>query len=293
MYKRQLPTYYFGVPIRYNEEAVQDYAVEELRGLIRFIEEQTGETFDWDAFFRAMKVYNQETEYELQKWEVNRTPYPQMTGETFWIYRMFFYHLSGGMDPHFLDTDRRVNRIMMRGYEQKKPCAPAMRHRCVEWSCPANFYPDFSVWAENCWGINVVASMESLISDIIINTEDPDQALADLARSYQRTTMRKHTKGGYANVLDELWIVCKQYNADMVLMYDQISCKGMDGLRGVFEEQAAARGVHMLWVAQDLLDSRTISKRDMRRQVNLYMQTVMGEEPVRPDLVDFDDALTW
>ena len=96
-----------------------------------------------------------------------------------------------------------------------------------------------------------------------------------------------------ANVLDELWIVCKQYNADMVLMYDQISCKGMDGLRGVFEEQAAARGVHMLWVAQDLLDSRTISKRDMRRQVNLYMQTVMGEEPVRPDLVDFDDALTW
>ena len=119
-----LPTYYFGVPIRYNEEAVQDYAVEELRGLIRFIEEQTGETFDWDAFFRAMKVYNQETEYELQKWEVNRTPYPQMTGETFWIYRMFFYHLSGGMDPHFLDTDRRVNRIMMRGYQQKKPCAP-------------------------------------------------------------------------------------------------------------------------------------------------------------------------
>ena len=196
-----LPTYYFGVPIRYNEEAVQDYAVEELRGLIRFIEEQTGETFDWDAFFRAMKVYNQETEYELQKWEVNRTPYPQMTGETFWIYRMFFYHLSGGMDPHFLDTDRRVNRIMMRGYQQKKPCAPAMRHRCVEWSCPANFYPDFSVWAENCWGINVVASMESLISDIIINTEDPDQALADLARSYQRTTMRKHTKGGYANVV--------------------------------------------------------------------------------------------
>lgn len=91
-----------------------------------------------------------------------------MTGETFWIYRMFFYHLSGGMDPRFLDTDRRVNRIMMRGYRQKKPCAPAMRHRCVEWSCPANFYPDFSVWAENCWGINVVASMESLISDIII-----------------------------------------------------------------------------------------------------------------------------
>ena len=288
-----LPVFHLCFPVRYEDELTLDAAVEDVKACIRFIEKQTGEKWNWDAYFTAMKRFNTETDYELQKWEVNRTPYPQMTGETFWIYRMFFYHLSGGMDPHFLDTDRRVNRIMMRGYQQKKPCAPAMRHRCVEWSCPANFYPDFSVWAENCWGINVVASMESLISDIIINTEDPDQALADLARSYQRTTMRKHTKGGYANVLDELWIVCKQYNADMVLMYDQISCKGMDGLRGVFEEQAAARGVHMLWVAQDLLDSRTISKRDMRRQVNLYMQTVMGEEPVRPDLVDFDDALTW
>ena len=289
----EIPVHHLCFPVRYEDELTLDAAVEDVKACIRFIEKQTGEKWNWDAYFTAMKRFNTETDYELQKWEVNRTPYPQMTGETFWIYRMFFYHLSGGMDPHFLDTDRRVNRIMMRGYEQKKPCAPAMRHRCVEWSCPANFYPDFSVWAENCWGINVVASMESLISDIIINTEDPDQALADLARSYQRTTMRKHTKGGYANVLDELWIVCKQYNADMVLMYDQISCKGMDGLRGVFEEQAAARGVHMLWVAQDLLDSRTISKRDMRRQVNLYMQTVMGEEPVRPDLVDFDDALTW
>ena len=289
----EIPVHHLCFPVRYEDELTLDAAVEDVKACIRFIEKQTGEKWNWDAYFTAMKRFNTETDYELQKWEVNRTPYPQMTGETFWIYRMFFYHLSGGMDPHFLDTDRRVNRIMMRGYQQKKPCAPAMRHRCVEWSCPANFYPDFSVWAENCWGINVVASMESLISDIIINTEDQDQALADLARSYQRTTMRKHTKGGYANVLDELWIVCKQYNADMVLMYDQISCKGMDGLRGVFEEQAAARGVHMLWVAQDLLDSRTISKRDMRRQVNLYMQTVMGEEPVRPDLVDFDDALTW
>ena len=288
-----IPVHHLCFPVRYEDELTLDAAVEDVKECIRFIEKQTGEKWNWDSYFTAMKRFNTETDYELQKWEVNRTPYPQMTGETFWIYRMFFYHLSGGMDPRFLDTDRRVNRIMMRGYRQKKPCAPAMRHRCVEWSCPANFYPDFSVWAENCWGINVVASMESLISDIIIDTEDPDRALADLARSYQRTTMRKHTKGGYANVLDELWVVCRQYNADMVLMYDQISCKGMDGLRGVFEEQAAARGVHMLWVAQDLLDSRTISKRDMRRQVNLYMQTVMGEEPVRPDLVDFDDALTW
>ncbi len=289
----KLPSHPYGVPIRYTEEEVQPYAIEEMKELIKFIEDVSGETFNWDTFLSAMEVYNQETRYELAKWEVNRTPYPQMTGETFWIYRMFFYHLSGGMDKNFLKTDKKVNEIMMRGYQAKAPCIKEMRHRCVEWSCPANFYPDFSIWAQECWGIYVVAAMETLISDVIIDTSSHENALRDLALTYQRCTMRKHTKGGYRNVLNELWTVCEQYNCDFVLMYDQISCKGMDGLRGLFDEQANERNIRLLWVAQDLLDPRTISKREMRQQVNMYMTTVMGEEPVRPDLVDFDDSKSW
>lgn len=288
-----MPTYAFGVPIRYTEDEVQQYAVDELHGLIEFIEEQTGEKFQWEPFLKAMENYNRQTRHELDKWEINRSPYPQMTGETFWLYRMLFFHVSGGMDKGFLKTDKKVHDIMMKCYAEKRPCARAMRHRAVEWSCPANFYPDFTIWLENCWGVNVLASMESLISDIIMDTTDPDACLAGLAKTYQRTTMRKHTKGGYINVLDELWRVCDLYKADMVLMQDQISCKGMDGLSGLFEEQAVARGIKLMWVKQDLLDSRTISRREMRQQANLFMSTVMGEEPVRPDMVDFDDSLMW
>ena len=61
-----------------------------------------------------------------------------------------------------------------------------------------------------------------------------------------------------------------------------------------FLQQKSAKAVKEdIAVAQDLLDPRTISKREMRNQVNLYMSTVMGEEPVRPDLVDFDDSKSW
>ena len=288
-----LPVYNLGVPERYTEEAVQKYATEELRGCIKFIEEQTGETFNWDTFMEAIEIYNEQTRYELQKWEVNCSDYPQMTGETFWIYRMFYYHLSGGMEKGFVETDKKVNRIMMRAYEKKTKSVKEMRHRCVEWSCPANFYTNFSIWLENCWGITVLTSMETLVSDIIIDTSSKDAALADLALSYQRTTMRKHTKGGYANVLDELWRVCEQFNADMVLMYDQISCKGMDGLNGMFDEQARQRGINLIWVPQDLMDPRTIPRREMRRHVNLYMQSVMEEEPLDERLLDFDDSESW
>ncbi|MBR2078611.1 MAG: 2-hydroxyacyl-CoA dehydratase, partial [Clostridia bacterium] len=63
-----LPTHCFGVPLRYDGEDVQEYAVEEIKSLIKFIEDQTGEKFDWDAYFRRMKDYNKQLEYERQKW---------------------------------------------------------------------------------------------------------------------------------------------------------------------------------------------------------------------------------
>ena len=290
----KLPSFTYSVPLRYNEEDVQEYAAEEIKQMIEFIEKHTGEKFDWDAYFTAMHRYNQQLDYELQKWDVNKTPYPQLTGASFWLYRLFYYHISGGYDPRFLKVDKKVNKIMMKGYESKTPCSKEMRHRAVVWSCPANYYTNFASWLENCWGINVVMDMETMISYLKFNEDgDREQAYRDLAQTYQRTTMRKHTKGGYRNVVDELWRVVEEYNADTVIMYDQISCKGMDGLNGIFDDQARERDVNFIWVKQDLMDPRTISRRDLREQVNKYMTTVLQETPVDPTLVDFEDDMAW
>lgn len=168
-----------------------------------------------------------------------------------------------------------------------------MRHRAIVWSCPANYYTSLANWLENCWGVNVVMDMETMISYIMYDTEDKEKSLETYAKTLQRTTMRKHTKGGYQNVVDELWRICEEFNADTVIMYDQISCKGMDGLNGIFDDQARDRNINFIWVAQDLMDPRTISRRDMREQINKYMTTVLQEEPVDPTLVDFDDTLAW
>jgi len=216
-----------------------------------------------------------------------------MTGATFWLYRLFYFHISGGMDKRFLKIDKKVNRIMLKAYEKKTPCSKEMRHRAIVWSCPANYYTSLANWLENCWGINVVMDMETMISYIKYDTDDKEAALATYAKTLQRTTMRKHTKGGYQNVVDELWRIVEEYNADTVIMYEQISCKGMDGLNGIFDDQARERGINFIWVPQDLMDPRTISRRDMREHINKYMTTVLQEEPVDPTLVDFDDTLAW
>lgn len=100
---------------------MQEYALEEIKGCIKFIEEQTGGKFDWDAYFAAMKVYNRETEYELQKWKINKTKYPQLTGANFRLYRLYYFHLSDGFDKRFGKVDKKVNKIMLKAYEKKTP----------------------------------------------------------------------------------------------------------------------------------------------------------------------------
>lgn len=288
-----LPTFCLNVPLRYGEEDVQDYAVQELRDCIAFVEAQTGEKFDWGAFKNCLEMFNNQNKYELEKWEMNRTALPQVTGATLWLYRLFYYQAAAGTDDWIVKLDKKVNRLMKKNYAAGKTGPKEVRHRCVIWSCPANYYTDLPVWMENTWGIVSLMDMETATSTAFIDTSSEDSMLAGLAKTYQRAVMRKHTKGGYAHVLDELWLVVEEFGADLVLMYDQISCKGMDGLHGVFEEQARQRGVRMMWVEQDLMDPTTISRRAMREQVNNYMYAVMKETPLDESLVDFDDILAW
>ena len=135
--------------------------------------------------------------------------------------------------------------------------------------------------------------MESLNFTKELETQDHDEAIRDLARLYERMVMRKHTNGGYVHVLDELWKVCEQFNANFIIMYQHVCCKTMAGLQGLFDEQARERGLHLIWVEHDLMDPRTVSRRDMRAKVSNYMRAIIQAEPADESLIEFEDDITW
>ena len=82
-----LPVFHLTFPVRYEYEETVSDAAEDIRHCIRFIEEQTGAKWNWDAYFAAMKRFNRETSFELQKWEVNQTRYPQIIGPAYELFR--------------------------------------------------------------------------------------------------------------------------------------------------------------------------------------------------------------
>ena len=286
------PVFHLCFPVRYEDETVLQSAAEDIKACIKFIEDQTGAKWNWDAYFSAMKRFNIETSYELQKWEINKTPYPQLLGPVYELFRKWNYEMDGGIDPRVIGTCEKVNKILLEAYEKREePWPGKMKYRAIVWSCPAHYYANFSNWAANCWGINVLVEMESLNFTKPLETEDKEEALRDLARLYERMVMRRHTNGGYHNVVTELWRQCEDWNAKLIIMYQNVACKNMATVQGLLDDQGRERGYDLIWIEHDLMDPRTVSRRTMRDKVDEYMRTVMNAEPVDPSLVEFEDEV--
>lgn len=293
-YMKKLPSFTLTPPQRFNEPETNAYAVKDLKNCIRFIEETYHVKWDWDAFWEKAEEYNKTTQCMLDKWDVNCTPYPQVIGSALSLQREYEFQTAACLDPFMTKQDEKVTKMMLKGYEKDREADRRdYKYRAIVWCCPAHYYTHFTTWAEHTWGIRTLVDMESMLSYHFYHIGDKEQALTDMAMAYERMMMRSHSNGGYVNALDECWKMCEKFNANIVIMYDHVSCKNFGGLHGLFEDQARERGIHLIWVQHDLMDPRTVSRKAMRDAVNKYMLTVFREEPLDPTYLDYSDELTW
>ena len=284
------PDFAATLAMQHNEPEALPFSKQVLKDCMAFVEKEYNVTFDWNSFFKAAELFNEQNTIELEKWDFFKTPYSPLTGISETLYKLYEWQSVNGSDPYFNEVDRKVIEIMRQAYKDKyQPFGGRTRHRAFLWGPSAVYYTDFPTWVQNCWGINIVLNMDSTMGYNIINTEDPEQAMDDLTRIAEKTTMRHMAVGGWDNV-NSVWDWAKSFNCDMVLMNDNIACKGMLGVHALMEEQARDLGFHFIFIEHDLEDSRTVSRQNMRDCVNSYMSVVLGEEPLDPTIVEFDDS---
>ena len=234
--------------------------------------------------------FNEQNTYELEKWDYMKTGYTAEVGISETLYKLFEWQSVNGTDPYFNKVDRKVMKILRKCYEDRyEPFGGKTRHRAFLWGPSAVYYTDFPTWIQNCWGIAIVLNMDSTMGFNMIDTEDKEKALDDLALLTTKACMRHMAVGGWDNI-NAVWEWAHNFNCDMVLMNDNIACKGMLGVHSVMEEQARELGFHFIFIEHDLEDSRTVSRQNMRDCVNQYMSIVLGEEPLDPTIVAFDDS---
>ncbi|MCI7741841.1 MAG: 2-hydroxyacyl-CoA dehydratase family protein [Clostridiales bacterium] len=285
------PLFAMPQPMQFDDPLVLKHCAREIEECWRFIEEQTGVPFNWDLLVKKLEQQNELQRFEWEKWEVAaKTSYYPINGVAQALYRI--YYSQDGDRQIWHDCDKKVRKIMEKCVRKKINPFPNTRHRVIAWSCAPLYFSHWCTWAYNCWGLNVVINMDSLMFDMTIRTDTYDNCLEDMARYHMWAPMRRMAVGGMHHIF-ELWENMEKFNCDMVAMYDQLQCKGMQGVHGLFEDEFRARNIHAFWMPHALPDSRTVSRMEIRRIINDYMTTVMHEEPLDPSLLDFDDSMGW
>ena len=292
-----IPTFQLVAPMRHESEDVQKYAAEDMKMAIKFIEDKTGAKWNWDNYFECAKRVNQTTRDRLEWLEINSTPYPQFFGSVFSLYNDTNYMGNCGRSADFPPVNEKIMKLVRQGYEKKTMMAPVYRHRCIVWGVQPQYCIDMLYWMVNCWGVVPLTDMLSMVLTTEIAEEDTpenrEQAYYDMAYLTMNMIMRNRTHGGYKVLVDDLWEFCEKMNADMVMLWEHMSCKALDGMHGQFEEQARERGIHLVWVCHDLCDPRVYTRQAIRDQFSQYMRTVMREEPLDPTIEFLPDEHAW
>ena len=285
------PLFAMPQPMQFDDPLVHKHCMREIEECWKFVEEQTGVPFNYELLCECLERQNKLQEFEWEKWDVAaKTDYYPIGGTAQALYRI--YQSQYGDLPIWHKVDAKVRKIMHKCVSQKIRPFPNTRHRVIAWSCAPLYYSNWCTWAYNCWGLNVVINMDSLMFDMTLRTDSYEHTLEDMATYHMWAPMRRMAVGGMNHIF-ELWENMEKFNCDMVAMYDQLQCKGMQGVHGLFEDEFRKRNTKAFWIPHALPDSRTVSRAEIRRIINDYMTTVMHEEPIDPTLLDFDDSMIW
>ena len=285
------PLFALPQPMQFDDPLVQEHCANEIRECWKFIEEQMGEPFSWDELKKNLDEQNEMQRFEWEKWDVAaHTKYYPINGVAQALYRI--YYTQDGNRKIWHDVNKHVKKILDKCVDEKIETFPKTRHRMIAWSCAPLYYSNWCTWAYNCWGVQTVINMDSLMFDMEVRTDNLDNCVLDMARYHEWAPMRRMAVGGMQHIF-ELWENMEKFDCDMVMMYDQLQCKGMQGVHGLFEDEFRARNIHAIWMPHALPDKRTVSRAEIRRIFNDYMFTVMHEEPLDPSLLDFDDSESW
>lgn len=280
------------IPMRWEDRDTDEFAVNHMRDVIKFIEDNTGEKYDWNALREGVKKHNAEVTAELNKWDFMSSAYCPLGLSVSSLFHAYYYTFSGGRDKNVLKAEKKIEAIMNKVYTEKINCFPKARHRMIIWGGPACYWLDFPNWLYNCWGLLTVAQMDNFAGNQMIDDSTEETMLSGIVQNCEKGIMRRHLTGGWEHLF-EFWEEAERFNCDMVLLNDDITCKGALGLSGMVYETAKDKDIKLMVVSNDMFDHRTISRSDMRKEVNQFMTSVMQEEPLDASLLDYDDELAW
>jgi hypothetical protein len=178
------PLFALPMPMQFDDDSVLENCAKELEAAWRFTEEQMGVEFHWEELKRQIEEQNKLQRFEFEKWDVAaNTSYYPVNSVAQALYRVF--QSQYGNRPFWHEVDAKVKKIMDRCVSEKIETFPKTRHRVIAWSCAPLYYSSWTTWGYNCWGLNTIMNMDSLMFAMEIRTDTYENCILDMAKYHE------------------------------------------------------------------------------------------------------------
>ena len=269
-----VPIYRIDTPFYFYSEQAEKHFVEDLKGMIAFLEKHTPGRMDWDRLREICKARNRMMELELELWEMMRVRPAPLAAETIYLSHIWFFAWFPG-NPVSVRLFEKLVELARKNLDSKTPAVENEKYRAVLWNPWFPHFEDIFNIAERKYGITVLMDSMTYNHHSPIDTSTPETMLRGLSQIIMQGPMVRHTRGPAENYLDDIFRCYKQFDLDMVWVANHVSCKSAGAMNGILREKCRDMKIPLLVLDYDLLDSRIVSHDNMMSQVDHFMENVM------------------
>ena len=272
--KLGLPAFRLDIPFHFTEERAVKYFTEELKRMIKWLEENTSGKMDWDLLREICEERNRMVEHELDLWDLVRIRPAPLAAEVVWLSHIWYFNVCPG-NRHSTEIFRKLVEIARENLSKGIPAVENEKYRVLLWNPPLMHFIDLFNWAEQAYGVSLVMDSMSFNRLPYIDTGSDDTMLEGLGRNIMNGPMARHTRGPAENYLEDIFHIHKQFDLDMLWVAGHIGCKNTMALNGMLREKCREAGLPLLIIEYDLSDPRIVSREGIIEQINHFMENVM------------------
>ena len=262
----------FTLGMAYHRDAAgKKYYIEELKQMVRFLEERTGKGMDPKRLRDVMLIgrETQELYNEIYELRSKTVPCPTKMNKSFEMYAMTMW--SQGTEKGLEYARALRDNLKQRAKDGYSPCSPE-KHR-VLWMHTYPFYdPGLMDWLETELNVNSPVDTNNIIFNPATNLIDPENPLESVAEVWLG---RPNVTTGPDSELISYWIkIAKEARIDAVIHFAQFGCRIYTAGVNMYKDAFKKAGLPYLGLPAEPGDPANYSASELKYKLESFIQSL-------------------
>jgi benzoyl-CoA reductase/2-hydroxyglutaryl-CoA dehydratase subunit BcrC/BadD/HgdB len=270
---RDVPMFAPDPPYSRDEESI-DYFASELREMVVFLEEHTGQKLEMERLVEVVEESNRQYELWLEYSELRRaTPCPHgltLAVGPFAVAQNSLCGMPRGtawLRDLVADAERRIR--------ENKPEVAHQKIRLLWYDIHPVWFAELTPWLEEEWGANVIQSMLTNCPYTLIDTSSEDAIWKGLAkRNLLDTPMIRQAQGTVESFIYDIERIVKDFSIDCVVWPGHMGHKDSAASVSLMRDACRDLGVPFLHLGVDQFDRRYTPVDEVKNRVSQFFTTM-------------------